>query len=242
MTTAAEQGKSAAGEVAEPADDPRPPAGASAVVPAGTGVADDPGRQPRAQAGFRVALRAAVLEAGLVVFGVVLAFAANEWREHRAAVARADHALASILEELRTNRDAVASSLAYHDGLLGAIVEASRSGAAPGIQTFSRGFISPASVYRTAWDSASATGALEAVDFALLLRLSRVYAQQARYEQQSANIGPLLYGELYRGGMAGVLANYRNLSSLIGAMAYRERELVAACEDALAELGPTADR
>ena len=228
MTSATEHEVPAVDEAPGLAVDQPPAAAAGKVAPAAPG--------------GRGALRAAALEAGLVVFGVVLAFAANEWREHRAAVARAEHALSSIVEELRTNRDAVASSLAYHDGLLQAIGEAIGSGAAPGIQTFSRGFIAPATVYRTAWDSASATGALDAVDFALLLRLSRVYAQQGRYEQQSASIGPLLYGELYRGGMAGVLANYRNLSSLISAMKYRESELLVACEEALAELGSGADR
>lgn len=186
-------------------------------------------------------LRAAVLEAGLVVFGVVLAFAANEWREQRASERRAEHAITGILEELRANRIAVATSLEYHEGLLRAVSDATRGGAAPGIETFSRGFVMPASVYRTAWDSASATGALETVDFATLLQLSRVYAQQDRYEQQSGHIAPLIYGELYRGGRAAILANHRNLASLIGAMAYRERELLAVCDEALAEVGAVAD-
>jgi hypothetical protein len=180
--------------------------------------------------------RAAALEAGLGVLGVVLAFVANEWREHRAAVQRAEHAISSIVEELRVNREAVASSLEYHSGLLAAIEGARQSGVAPGIRTFSRGFISPARVYRTAWDSASATGALELVDYPTLLRLSRAYAQQGRYEAQSDSIGPLLYAEIYRGGTASVLANYLNLSALIRAFEYRERELLEVCDQTLAEV------
>jgi hypothetical protein len=181
------------------------------------------------------ALRAAALEAALVVFGVVLAFAANEWREHRADQARARHAISSILEELRANRDAVASSLEYHMLLLQTIEGARRSGVAPGIESFSRGFIAPASVYRTAWESASTTGAIAGVDFDTLLRLSRVYAQQARYEAQATSLGPLLYGEMYRGGMSAILANYTNLGALVGGLVYRERELLGMYDGALGE-------
>jgi hypothetical protein len=196
---------------------------------------------PPARAPFAGALRAAALEAALVVFGVVLAFAANEWREHRAKVARAEHALESILDELRANRDAVETAREYHAGLLSAIREAGRTGVAPGLEAFPRGFIAPASVNRTAWDSASATGALEAVDLPTLLRLSRVYEQQERYEQQTTHMGELIYAELYRGGLAGILANYRNLASLVQAFAYREGELVALCDQTLAALAAKPD-
>ena len=182
-------------------------------------------------------MRAAALEAGLVVFGVVLAFAANEWREHRARMARAEHALESIVDELRANRDAVETARQYHAGLLAAIREAGRTGVEPGIETFPRGFITPATVHRTAWESASATGALEALDLATLLKLSRVYEQQERYELQASQMGSLIYAELYRGGLAGILANYRNLAALVQAFAYREGELVALCDRTLGELG-----
>ena len=208
----------------------------TAGEPAAGAERESPAAPSPARAPLGGALRAAALEAGLVVFGVVLAFAANEWREHRARVARAEHALESILDELRTNRDAVEAARQYHAGLLAAIREAARTGVEPGIETFPRGFITPATVHRTAWESASATGALEALDLATLLKLSRVYEQQERYELQASQMGSLIYAELYRGGLAGILANYRNLAALVQAFAYREGELVALCDQTLGEL------
>lgn len=182
----------------------------------------------------RQSLRAALFEAAFVVLGVVLALAANEWREQRASAARADHALAGILEELEENRRSVASSLAYHQGILEAIDAAAAASETPGIGTFSRGFVSAANVYRTAWESASATGAFETMDFETVLSLSRAYAQQERYEHQAQGIAPLIYEDLYRGGTGAILANYSNLASLVRTLAYRERELLELYDETLA--------
>jgi hypothetical protein len=185
----------------------------------------------------REALRDAAFEATFVVFGVVLALLANEWREHKVSMRRAEHALSSIREELASNRALVSSSLKYHSGVLQAIDRAAAASAAPEIRTFSRGFISAANVYRTAWDSASVTGAFEDMSYATILRLSRVYAQQDRYEYQVRSIAPILYGELYRGGTNAVLANHRNLGSLIRSLVYRERELLESYDETLGTLG-----
>jgi hypothetical protein len=185
----------------------------------------------------REALRDAAFEAAFVVFGVVLALLANEWREHQVSVRRAEHALSSILEELESNRASVSSSLEYHSGLIRAIDQAVGASAAPDLRTFSRGFMSAANVYRTAWDSASATGAFEDMSYATILRLSRVYARQDRYEHQVRSIAPIIYGELYRGGTSAVLANHRNLGSLIRSLVYRERELLESYDETLATLG-----
>ncbi|HYO15351.1 MAG TPA: hypothetical protein VE685_19305 [Thermoanaerobaculia bacterium] len=183
------------------------------------------------------ALRDAAFEATFVVFGVVLALLANEWREHQVSVRRAEHALSSILEELEDNRASVSSSLEYHSGVIQAIDRAVMASAAPNLRTFSRGFMSAANVYRTAWDSASATGAFEDMSYATVLRLSRVYAQQDRYEHQVQGIAPIIYGELYRGGTSAILANHRNLGTLIRSLAYRERELLELYDATLATLG-----
>jgi type II secretory pathway pseudopilin PulG len=70
-------------------------------------------------------VKSAIFQAALVVFGVVLAFAANEWREAAADRRRAGEALTSIREELAANRDAAAASAAYHAEKLSLIVELS---------------------------------------------------------------------------------------------------------------------
>ncbi len=103
----------------------------------------------------------------------------------------------------------------------------------PGVRQFPRGFVSAARLYDTAWASASATGALAKVEYAVVVRLSGVYAQQLRYEQQARSVGQLVYEELFRGGAESIAANYRNLASVISTFVYREQQLVELYEETL---------
>ena len=174
----------------------------------------------------RAAVRAALMEASFVVLGVVLALAANEWREARVDRREAAAALASITEELASNRSAVASSLEYHDALLAMLQRSRTDGTALDADRFTRGFVSPAQLHRTGWESASETGVLGHMEYATVLHLARAYAQQARYEEQARSVGEIIYGEYYRGGAEALLANPHGLASLIGTFAYRERQLL----------------
>ncbi|HOX26068.1 MAG TPA: hypothetical protein PLL30_09105 [Candidatus Krumholzibacteria bacterium] len=178
----------------------------------------------------------ALFEAFFVVLGVVLALAANEWRQDRADRAHADRALAAIAEELRSNREGVLAAGEYHEERMSRIY--GRGPQEPRLEArdFPRGFISPARVFRTAWDTAGETGALEHLDYAKVLALSRVYASQDRYEHQARTAGELIYAELFRGGTEAIVANQGNLAMVIGTFAYRERELVAEYDSLLVHL------
>ena len=112
----------------------------------------------------------------------------------------------------------------------------------PQITLFSRGFISAARVSRTAWETASQTGALSHIDYERILELSRIYALQDRYEEQSRSVGQLIYGQVLSGGGFSLVRNYRNLSSLIMTFVYREKELVDVYGRASGEPPPTRDR
>ena len=178
-----------------------------------------------------------MLEAALLTLGVALALAAEEWREGRANRRRAVGATSAIAEELATNRAAVASAAGYHAALLDSMrLRGERGAPAPGPAFFRRGFIAPAALSSAAWQTASETGALEHLPHALVLRLSRTYAPQARYERQAEAVAGLVYGELYRSGAEGIAANHRNLGHLIGAFLYRERALVTQYDSALTAL------
>ena len=187
----------------------------------------------------REAIRNAIFEAFFVVLAVVLALAANEWRQGRAERRQARQAMASIVEELRSNREAVQESFAYHSGRLQRLRELEGEGSAPGLEEFPRGFISPAQVFQTAWDAAAETGALVHMEFATVLELSRLYARQERYERQEAVAGRIIYEELFRAGVGGVVANHANLMALIGTFSYRERQLLEFYDQTLAALGET---
>jgi hypothetical protein len=186
---------------------------------------------------WRRLLGPAVLEAVLLALGVALALAAEEWREGRANRQRAAGAVDAIAEEIATNRPAVMSAAAYHGGLLDSMrARAQTSAPAPGPAFFRRGFVAPAPLSSAAWQTASETGALEHLPHALVLRLSRTYAPQARYERQAEAVAGLVYSELYKSGVEGIASNHRNLGNLIGAFFYRERSLVTQYDSALTAL------
>ena len=179
-------------------------------------------------------LRAALFEGAFVTLGVLLALLANEWAQSRASKKQAKTALAAITEELRSNRKAVAASLAYHEQLALTL----RSGKQdqnwkPTPATFSRGFISPAETYHTAWDSASQTGAFAHLPYDKVLELSKVYALQENYREQARTSGQIIYAELYRGGMTSMIDNYRNLAIIIHTFTYRERQLLERYDEVL---------
>ena len=182
-------------------------------------------------------LRSALFESAFVVLGVILALAANEWRESRMHRREARAAVASIVEELRANREGVAASMAYHRSRLDTLYAHRDDAWTPTLQLFSRGFISPAQLEQTAWTSASETGTLTHVPYSEVLRLSRVYAQQARYTDQARIVGEILYAELYEGGRESVLRNRRNLTGIIETFWYREGQLVGTYDSVLAALG-----
>jgi hypothetical protein len=183
-------------------------------------------------------IAATVLEAFLVVLGVVLAFAANEMRQGKLKREHARSALESVVEELKTNRAAVQESLQYHLDSLKIIARLQRQSLAPQRSDFTKGFIFPARVFRTAWESASQTGALDTINYSRVLRLNKVYAQQDWYEEQVRIGGQILLTELFHGGARAVLENYVNLASLIRSFTIREEKLLQLYEETLSGMHP----
>lgn len=181
---------------------------------------------PASGSGFRAWLPRVIVESVLIVFSVLLALALDSWREERGHRRQAATARLEILNELRANGDAVAESLQYHSGLLEALRALPADSSPPPPQLFSRGFVSAAQISRTAWDSASETGALAHLAYDDVLLFSRAYAQQERYSEQTRSIGQVIYAELFRGGHESIVSNHRNLATIIGTFVYRERQLL----------------
>ena len=188
----------------------------------------------------RQAVLSALLEAGFVVLGVVLAFAVNEWREAAEDRNRAETALASVVEELRSNRQAVAEAREYHVGLLHRLQALRGEGEEPTIADFPNGFIAPATPFRTAWESAADTGALADLPYDTVLRLSRLYAEQDRYVHQAQTAGEVIYADLLDVGGLGIVEKHAQLPFFIGTFAFRERELLNSYDAALDWLGEDA--
>jgi hypothetical protein len=186
--------------------------------------------------------RPILLEAFFVVLGVVLALAANEWRQALADRRSAGTALESIREELAANRESVLEAAQYHLYLtdtLNALRRQAPEGGndpAPGPRVFSKGFVSPAPLLNTAWETAGATEAVRHMAHDDVLVLARIYEQQRRYAAQTDQIGALIYSEMFARGMGGMVRNYANLSSIVAALWYRECGLLLGYDRALAEL------
>ncbi len=120
---------------------------------------------------LRNSLRSASLEAAFVVFGVVVALAANEWRQDVKAQELADAALVTIVAELETNLELVRASRDYHQSTVGMMQEKMKTGETVAASDFPRGFINPAWVTDTAWGVAQETGVLADFDYETLLIL-----------------------------------------------------------------------
>ena len=186
-----------------------------------------------------------VLEAAFVVLGVVLALAANEWRENVSHAAQAEKAMQTIHDEIQFNRAAVFGSLEYHFQLTDTLVTFMQAPSGqndvspfPDTRIFSKGFIAPASLLKTAWQTANSTGAVAYMKYEDVLDFSRIYEQQEDYEYQSQQGGQLVYNKLFNDGYAGMIKNYSNLTTIIFTFVYRECELVSAYDVMLSKMGP----
>lgn len=175
---------------------------------------------------FRHFIGPALFEAVFVVLGVVLALAANEWRKSRADLAQANTALTEIVRELDANRQAVATALDYHRGLIHNITQAAENSAKPSLRDFSKGFIAPAQIHSTAWSAATEIGVLTSMPYESVVALSRVYAQQETYQEQAKSVAQIIYAELYRGGAPAIIANADNLVNVLQIFVYREQQLL----------------
>ncbi|MEM9556133.1 MAG: hypothetical protein AAGC60_17885 [Acidobacteriota bacterium] len=196
------------------------------------------GGEPASAGGRRTtreALKSALYEASFVVLGVVLAYSANEWHNARSRAQDAAYALSTIVDELETNRAALDEAYGYHASLLELLHGEHEEGWQPDVRQFSRGFVAPARLSHTAWQSASETGALTEMEFEQVVGLSGAYASLARYDAQALQVGELMYAELLRRGPHGLVANHQNLASVISTFVYRERQLLDELEATIAE-------
>jgi hypothetical protein len=172
-------------------------------------------------------MKSGMFQAFLVVLGVVLAFAANEWREAQQKASRARVALQSIYEELAANEQAVNGALAYHRERLHLIAGRMEEQGKLELRDFPKGFMRPAQLSDAAWRSASEAGVFSDVSFAEILKLSAIYAAQERYESQASVSGEIIYRTLFEKGYGALIEDPRSLITLLNSTQYLETELAA---------------
>lgn len=127
-----------------------------------------------------------LLEAAMIFFAVMLALAAEEWRENRDRLELADRALRSVVEEVRSNLEELETTGVRNAERLEAArvvlaeLEAGRDegDADVGLEV--------ALLSSAAWQSAQMSQAVQYLDFDIMRDLSEVYEIQDLYERVQA--------------------------------------------------------
>ena len=171
----------------------------------------------------------------LIVFGVVLGFALNDWAQKRAQHARTAQALAAIRQELLADRHELDGARLHHLGMRDTLAAYVARDALVPERIYMGGMFSPGRPVAAAWESARTTGALGDLPYPLVLRLSDVYGSFELYRTLSEGIARDLYSALLRRGAQPVFgAAAPNFGILIGDWAQRETRLVEKCDSAIA--------
>lgn len=126
----------------------------------------------------------AAFEAALIVFGLLLAMALNEWREARHQQARLGQALALLVDELKFNQRSIESpdTLAHHRGLLARYRDLASKDDAAGEPIFESG-VHVATLRDAAWRTLSAPENIARVPYEQIVVLADLYQEQERLER-----------------------------------------------------------
>lgn len=120
-----------------------------------------------------------ILEAGMVVFAVVVALGVDEWRESRQNAELADRALAGIAAEIESNRQELAKSSEANQAVLAQVREAARDSTLP--DTFDVNF-EYSLISSSAWETAQVTRATQFIPLDRVQTLAKVYGLQTLYQ------------------------------------------------------------
>ena len=126
------------------------------------------------------------LEAAMIFFAVMLALAAEEWREKRDRQELADRALRSVVEEIRSNLEELKSTGVRNAERLEAariVLEELEAGRDQGDADVG---LEVALLSAAAWESAQMSQAVQYLDFDVMRDLSEVYEIQALYDRMQA--------------------------------------------------------
>ncbi len=193
--------------------------------------------------GWRRRIGTLALEVLSVVLAVLLALAADDWRDARAAESLTRRSIASIAEEIDSNLQLVQEAHDHHQYVLEQIrdsypedSELSESDAQNILLDLYRvGVIRPGTVLDTAWSTAQMSGAIKGLEYEIALSLSKVYAVQADYRMATVSI-----------------TNAMNLAQFLGAESsdylsgiyegvnshwWHEERLMSAYQEALQKIG-----
>jgi hypothetical protein len=149
-----------------------------------TGPSDEPRRWLRIG---HLELSDLLVETFSVLLGVLLALLINAWVQKRQTQDKVGEAMASIRQELRTDRETLETLRSYHHQLIGTIDVALKSPHPPlycnDLDGW-HGIYSPfeSQLLRAAYDTATASGVFSDMNFEDTRRVANLYARISSYE------------------------------------------------------------
>jgi hypothetical protein len=168
-----------------------------------------------------------LVESALIVLSVLLALVLNEWRAEAAQRARVSQALAAVHAEIEENRRLVTAAMEYHNRVADSFSASAAAGSElPDMGVARYGLLAPASVLRTAWESAQIAGLTSELSYDLVLQLSAGYARQEEYEGLDRAMMNVAYERLTQEGVDSMVRQYTNYIPLQRDFAGREQALL----------------
>lgn len=132
-----------------------------------------------------------LIEVLTIVFAVMLAFLAEDWRENRKTQRSVQLSIDAIKQELQTGLTSLRDAHKFQDKTIGMIQEfrkANREKPDPDYQSlyisiYSRkgGMWKPAELHRAAWKTAESSGILRNMDYDTVLMFSKAYGTVDEY-------------------------------------------------------------
>lgn len=178
----------------------------------------------------------ATFQAALIVLSLLLALAADEWRDRRARAERVEVALAAIRQELAANRVAAARAAAHHRQIVDTLRKLDAVPPERRLAAFPGNVINPAAVVSTAWQVAQLSGAVADMPLPLVLALARVYDAHDYYARTSQAMLQMIYTRVFAVGYGEVTKSSGNMAGIINDMSNWERGLTAGYSQGIAAI------
>jgi hypothetical protein len=133
-------------------------------------------------------------EAALILFGLLAAFALNQWHDARQRAARADAMIVAIRTELAANFELQEQAAAHNAEMVELLKKVRDAGGTflPSNQV-KGGLFNRPRLTEAAWASAQNGGILEELPIATILALAKVYETQRDSQQSTAALFDALY-------------------------------------------------
>ena len=217
--------------------------------PHSAGVQTGGGEQPAAEAGVepthargsgaRGWMLRALFEAGLILFGLLGAFALNQWQDARVRADRSDAMLDAIRTELEANLELQGKAAEYNSRLVTELKSLRDSGRdfVPA-ELYQGGLLRRPQLTAAAWTAAQEGAVLDEIPVERLLVLARVYESQRYYLDATGELFASLYENALRSDSYSKEGTYgaAQLAGVLSDFAGRGAALVRQYESALEEL------